>query len=99
MGATVGEEFTLTRKNRRIRYGDIILDSEKNLIEDAEYIYPEEKAGEPYSDHAPIAIELNEEVMVGGKRKSKRTKRMRRKTRRRTRRKTRKSKRRKVEIF
>ncbi len=95
MGATVGEEFTLTRKNRRIRYGDIILDSEKNLIEDAEYIYPEEKAGEPYSDHAPIAIELNEEVMVGGKRKSKRTKRMRRKTRRRTRRKTRKSKRRK----
>lgn len=88
MGAKVGEEFTLTRKNRRIRYGDIILDSEKNLIENAEYIYPEEKEGEPYSDHAPIAVELNEEVMLGGKRKSKGTKRMRRRTRRKTRRKS-----------
>lgn len=93
MGATVGEEFTLTRKNRRIRYGDIILDSEKNLIEDAEYIYPEEKAGEPYSDHAPIAIELNLETIVGGKRKSRRKSRRRRRTKRKTRRKTRRRKR------
>lgn len=101
MGATVGEEFTLTRKNRRIRYGDIILDSEEDLIKDAEYIYPEEKAGEPYSDHAPIAVELNPEVMVGGKRKSRRKSRRRRrrgtkrKTRRKSKRKRRKSRKRK----
>jgi hypothetical protein len=92
MGATVGEEFTLTRKKRRIRYGDIILDSEQDLIKDAEYIYPEEKAGEPYSDHAPIAVELNPETIVGGKRKSRRKSRRRRRTKRKTRRKTRRRK-------
>jgi len=90
MGATVGEEFTLTRNNRRVRFGDIILDSDSE-INSLDYKYPKELTGEPYSDHAPIEIELNEntveEVMLGGKRKSRRKSRRRR--RRRTKRKTR----------
>merc|ERR1711991_973749 len=46
-----------TREERRIRYGDIILDS--LAIENSfKYDYPVEIEGEPYSDHAPISAIL-----------------------------------------
>ena len=42
-----------TREERRIRFGDIILDSQANENSFA-YDYPKEKKGKAYSDHAPI---------------------------------------------
>ena len=81
-GVKVGEEITLTRNNRRLRFGDIILDSDSE-IKSEDYKYPEETPGQPYSDHAPIEITLQENIveekLVGGKRKSR--KRGKKKTR------------------
>jgi len=45
------------RQERRIRYGDAILDSASEN-ESFTYSYPAEIENEPYSDHAPIATEL-----------------------------------------
>ena len=42
-----------TREERRIRFGDIILDSQANENSFA-YDYPKEEEGKAYSDHAPI---------------------------------------------
>jgi len=74
------------RKERRVRYGDIILDSGTSGFK---YKYPEEKPNEPYSDHAPIAAQLDLEIFHGGgkrrktrRRRRKRTKKRRRRTRR-----------------
>ena len=53
-----------TRNDRRIRYGDIILDSQ--AIENSfKYDYPVEIEGEPYSDHAPISATLPPTQVVG----------------------------------
>ena len=53
------------RKARRIRYGDIILDSENFGFT---YKYPIEKEGEPYSDHAPVATQLKDPDFKDGRR-------------------------------
>ena len=45
------------RQERRVRYGDAILDSASEN-ESFTYSYPVEIENEPYSDHAPIATEL-----------------------------------------
>ena len=47
---------TFTRKNMRTRKGDVILYSGNNNIK---YDYPVENPGEPYSDHAPVAVKLS----------------------------------------
>jgi len=87
------------RKERRVRYGDIILDSGTSGFK---YKYPEEKPNEPYSDHAPIAAQLDSVIFhQGGKRKKtrkcsrKRTKKKRKKRRRKRTKKKRKKRRRK----
>tara|TARA_Y100000389_G_C17470464_1_gene530047 strand:- start:10506 stop:11816 length:1311 start_codon:yes stop_codon:yes gene_type:complete len=46
-----------TREERRIRFGDIILDSQANENSFA-YDYPKEIEGKAYSDHAPISAKL-----------------------------------------
>lgn len=46
-----------TREERRIRFGDIILDSQANENSFA-YNYPKEIEGKAYSDHAPIEATL-----------------------------------------
>ncbi len=53
------------RKARRIRYGDIILDSDNYGFK---YEYPIEKAGKPYSDHAPVATLLKDPDFKDGRR-------------------------------
>lgn len=53
------------RKARRIRYGDIILDSDNYEFK---YEYPIEKDGEPYSDHAPVATQLKDADFKDGRR-------------------------------
>ena len=53
---TWGPDKTFTRKNMRTRKGDVILYSGNNNIK---YDYPVEKPGEPYSDHAPVAVKLS----------------------------------------
>ena len=53
------------RKARRIRFGDIILDSDNFGFK---YEYPIEKEGEPYSDHAPVATQLKDPDFKDGRR-------------------------------
>lgn len=53
-----------TREERRIRFGDIILDSQANENSFA-YDYPKEIEGKAYSDHAPIEATLPPIQVVG----------------------------------
>ena len=90
------------RDDRRVRFGDIILDTlDKN--NSFKYDYPPERQNEPYSDHAPIATQLsvvNLQSVTGGKkrtrrRKRKRTRRKKKRKRRRTKKKRKKRRKRK----
>ena len=84
------ENETITRDSLRGRKGDVIMYSGDGEFE---YMYPEEKKDEPYSDHAPIAATLTVPAQSIGGRKRTRRKRKRRR-RKRTKKKRRKSKRR-----
>ena len=89
------ENETITRDSLRGRKGDVIMYSRDGEFE---YVYPEEKKDEPYSDHAPIATTLTAPAQsIGGRRRKTRRKRKRRRrkrTKKKRRRKSRKKKRR-----
>jgi len=51
------------RQERRVRYGDAILDSASEN-ESFTYSYPVEIENEPYSDHAPIATKLKTSTLT-----------------------------------
>jgi hypothetical protein len=83
------------RDERRIRHGDIILDSD-GANNSFKYEYPQEKENEPYSDHAPITTQLSvANLKRGGRKKTRRRRRKRtkRKKKRKRRRKSRKRRR------
>ena len=87
------------RDDRRVRFGDIILDTQ-DANNSFTYNYPPEKQDEPYSDHAPIATQLSiAKIDTGGgkkrtrRRKRKRTRRKKKRKRRRTKKKRKKRRR------
>ena len=86
------ENETITRDSLRRRKGDVIMYSRDGEFE---YVYPEEKKDEPYSDHAPIATTLTAPAQnIGGRKRRTRRKRKRRRRKRTKKKRRRKSKRR-----
>ena len=86
------ENETITRDSLRRRKGDVIMYSRDGEFE---YVYPEEKKDEPYSDHAPIATTLTAPAQnIGGRKRRPRRKRKRRRRKRTKKKRRRKSKRR-----